>query len=180
MYCHNFKMYLSKLKNVFATISKCICPNWKMYFSKFENVFVQSAKCISHNLKMYLSKVQNIFVTISKCICPKCKMYLSQFKNVFVMYFFNWRFQTGIEYWWRGTLIREQMSNVFLHISKSLCANSKKKIVQARKKFFCTLQTGGENRWGLNVRMILRHISSTFLPEYTYLYSTYLYHLYVV
>ena len=50
-----------------------ICPNFKMYLSKLQNVFVQIAQYICPNCKMYLSKLPNVFVQIAKCICPNCK-----------------------------------------------------------------------------------------------------------
>ena len=39
--------------------SKCICPKYKMYFSKIQNVFVQIGKCICPNWKMYSSNLEN-------------------------------------------------------------------------------------------------------------------------
>ena len=31
---------------------KCICPNYKIYLSKLQNIFVQIAKCICLNCKI--------------------------------------------------------------------------------------------------------------------------------
>ena len=61
----------------------CICTNWKMYSSKLTNVFVLvcglcicrqgtlhlSSLCICQMFTMYLSQLTNVFVNIAKCIC---------------------------------------------------------------------------------------------------------------
>ena len=88
MYLSNCKIYLSKLQNVFALISKylyklsnefapiakCICQSQKMYLSKLDNLLFQITKYICSNNKVYLSKLQNVFLYITKCSCTNNKI----------------------------------------------------------------------------------------------------------
>ena len=87
-----WKLYLSRLLNIFVQIAKCICPNCqaigRVWIRPRDNDldtwaasrFVQIAKCICPDCWMYLSKVQNVIFQIANNICPNCKLYLSKFK----------------------------------------------------------------------------------------------------
>ena len=81
--CSNYKIYLSKLQNVFIKIDKYICQNrnsilittgstdwqwmfwWTMDLHKHPNVFVWTSKCIYRNQQMYLSQFTNIYFKIA-------------------------------------------------------------------------------------------------------------------
>ena len=83
----NCKIYMSKFKNIFIWIARCICFNCKMYFLSwglwyfFALLHMGTKMAVSTTFSTYLP---NVFFKIAKFICPNCQIYLSKLPNLFV------------------------------------------------------------------------------------------------
>ena len=85
--CPKYKIYLSKIQNIFVKNTNFICPKYKIYLSnmrilqhKSGNIFQRdnasiyicpNTKYICPKYKIYLSKIPILFVQNTKYICPK-------------------------------------------------------------------------------------------------------------
>ena len=70
--CSTYKMYSSKLQNVFVQIAKCLGTERPTPTSLPEFIYLKK-KIICPNCKIDFSILWNVFVQIAKYICPKCR-----------------------------------------------------------------------------------------------------------